>query len=125
MKDIKEFLKIDAPIYCGVHPSWGDVSKLIHEAELEGLPALSSAKVEEKRLRCEMHAPYGKQADDKAYEQVIDVLEFASTRDARDLHGESGLDERINELSAKIAKEDPGFMAGQTVEEFTRGWWNH
>lgn len=125
MKDIKEFLKTDAPVYCEVHPSWGDVSILIHEAELEGLPALSSINVEDKRLRCEMHAPYGKQADDKSYEQIIDVLEFASTRDAIELHGEMGLDERIGELSAKIAREDPGFLAGQTVEEYTRGWWNN
>ncbi len=125
MKDIKEFLKTDAPEYCGVHPSWGDVSILIHEAELEGLPALSSINVEDKRLRCEMHAPYGKQAVDGAYEQIIDVLEFASTRDAIELHGETGLDERFNELSAKISKEDPGFLAGETVEEFTRDWWSN
>ena len=125
MKDIKEFLKTDAPEYCGVHPSWGDVSILIHEAELEGLPALSSINVKDKRLRCEMHVPYGKQAVDEAYEQVIDVLEFASTRDAIEDHGEMGLDERLNELSAKIAGDDPGFLAGQTVEEFTRRWWSN
>jgi hypothetical protein len=124
MRNIKDFLKTDAPEYCGVHPSWGDISILIHESELEGLPALSSVNVTDKRLRCEMHAPYGKQADEKSYEQVIDVLEFASLRDARDDHGEDGLDERINELSAKINKEDPGFMAGEKVEEFTRGWWS-
>lgn len=124
MKNIKDFLRIDAPLYCGVHPSWGDVSILIHEAEIEGLPALSSINITDKRLRCEMHAPYGKQADNKSYEQIIDVLEFASTRDASELHGETGLDERLNELSAKINREDPGFLAGEPVEEFTRGWWN-
>jgi hypothetical protein len=125
MRDIREFLRTDAPEYCGVHPAWGEISILIHEAELEGLPALSSINVTVKRLRCEMHVPYGKQADDKAYEQIVDVLEFASLRDAKDMHGETGLDERINELSIKINGEAPGFMAGQTVEEYTRGWWNH
>jgi hypothetical protein len=122
-----DFAERIAPGYCGVHSSWGVVVKGIIHAEENGEPAFSHHAFTDTRERAKLLMPYAHEAcenDPNAYRQVLDVYEFAMLRNDQN-KGRGDYSERIGQLSKSIAIENPTFLEGETVEAFTRDWWNN
>jgi len=115
------FIKTLAPQSCGVHPSFGEIAGLVHEAEQFENPAFKQEAFKTTRERALMFAPYEAQADVGTYSNVIGIIEYAICQHRQKNHGENH-NERIGQLSKGI---DTAIFAGETLEKATRGWWSH
>jgi len=115
------FIKKVAPDYCGVHPSFGEIALLVHEAETFGKKAFGAEAFNDCRERASMVAPYGLQSKDPVkYKEVLDIIEYAICQHRQKNHGED-FNERIGQLSKEINLD---IFEGETLEASTRGWWN-
>lgn len=115
------FIKTLAPQSCGVHPSFGEIARLVQEAEEFDNPAFSPKAFETTRERAVIFAPYEVGADAMAYENVLNIIEYAICKHRKKEHGEDH-NERIGQLSKEI---DTDIFAGESLEKATRGWWGN
>ena len=116
------FIKTLAPDSCGVHPSFGEIANLVHEAEQFGNPSFKAEVFKTTRERAVMYAPYETQAEVGTYANIIGIIEYAICKHRKKDHKEDMHDERIGQLSAGI---DQDIFAGETLEMATRGWWGN
>ncbi len=111
-----DYITKDAPAACGVHASFGEVARLIFEAEKSGsVPAFDSDAFQDTRERAELAVPY-QVADLIMREHILDVVELAICNHRQANHSEVHSD-RIEVLKAKPMSPDELEMAIQ-------GWWN-
>ena len=117
------FIKETAPKYCGVHPSYGEIARLVHESEMSGNSDFSASVFKNTRDRAKMYLPYGEYVDSNKYGHVVDMVEYGICFHRQDKHGEDH-NERIGQLSERLIYEAPEFLEAETLEVATRGWWN-
>jgi hypothetical protein len=114
------FIKTVAPEYCGVHPSFGEVARLVHEAEQFENASFRAEAFETTRERALIYAPYEAQAMIGTYANVVGIIEYAICKHRQKEHKENH-NERIGQLSKGI---DTEIFGGESLEVATRGWWN-
>ena len=111
-----DYITKDAPAACEVHPSFGEVARLIFNSEKDGgNPAFAPEAFGHTRARAALAVPY--QVDDVVMrEHVIDVVELAICNHRQAKHGKDHAD-RITLLEARPMNAEEREMA-------TRDWWN-
>lgn len=111
-----DYITKDAPAACGVHESFGEVARLIFEAEKNGsVSAFDADAFKDTRERAELALPY-QVADTMIREHLLDVIELAICNH-RQSHHEKDHADRI-----ALLEERP--MNPEEREMATRDWWS-
>lgn len=112
-----------APEYCGVHPSFGKIAGLVHEAEEFGAPEFAQDAFQTPRERALMYCPYEAQSILGTHSPVLDLIEYAICQHRQTEHGDNYA-ERIDQLKESLG-ESPKILQGETLEAGTRGFWSN
>lgn len=111
----EQFYTIYMPAYCGVHPSYGVISKLVFDSEEAGEKAFAADKFKDARERGKMLIPFYIAGNVK-HELCLDVIEMAILRSYQIKKGEDHT-ERIEEL-------ENSSLTSEMLEVGTLDWWN-
>jgi hypothetical protein len=115
---IKEFITIEAPKRCGVHPAYGKVAGMVFDSEQIGEKSFSMGMFPTMRERCKLGLPFIP-VDIHAYERCLNILEMVHIRHYEKRHGKTGeYDKRFSELEAETE------LTAEESKMVNMEWWN-
>jgi len=111
----KQYIGVELPKKCGVHPSYGKIAELVFDAENMGDPAFQGDQFESHRQRgvvlfCSYDTDFPEEK-----EKGLDVIELSIANHRQTIHGEDH-NGRMEILKEKINDSE-------LVEMALKGWW--
>jgi hypothetical protein len=108
--NLLNYIRIECPKVCGVHPAYGRVAELIYNDELQEDSEFRNENFESLRERAKLGLPF-KPINKEAYEHCLDVLELVLCIHRQEKHNEN-YEQRINELKQiELTKEEADMVA--------------
>jgi len=111
----KQYIGIELPKKCEVHPSYGKIAELVFDAENMGEAAFQGDQFESIRQRGEVLFCSYKTDFPEEKEKGLDVIELSISNHRQTLHGEDH-NERMEILKEKINDSE-------LVEMASKRWW--